>query len=178
MVYDHLKNVHLYFPLSERIENALRYCSETNFANMEPGKYEVEGENIYALVSEYNTKPSTSGKWEAHKKYIDIQIMISGKEKMGFTESQKVIVINEYDSEKDCTIYKGEGNFLIADEKHFAIFFPTDIHMPGMAINIPKAVKKVVVKVRTEYQDPVEDAVEDINEEIKPEESEATKSEE
>ena len=67
---------------------------------------------------------------------------------MGFTETSKVIVLEEYNEEKDYAIYKGEGNFLIAEEGHFAIFFPSDIHMPSMAINIPKEVKKVVVKVR------------------------------
>ncbi|MEW6702028.1 MAG: YhcH/YjgK/YiaL family protein, partial [Bacteroidota bacterium] len=99
------------------------------------------------LVQSYNTKPFTAVKWEAHKKYIDIQYIVEGKEKIGFTESAKVIMLEEYNEEKDCTVYKGDGNFLIADEENFAIFYPTDIHMTRIAINIPKQVKKVVVKI-------------------------------
>lgn len=151
MIFDQLKNAPLYFPLGERIARALQYLAQTDFTNVEPGTYEIDGENIFAIVQEYNTKPSSSAKWEAHKKYIDIQYMVSGKEKMGFTDSQKVIVLQEYRQGNDITIYKGEGNFLIAEEGHFAIFFPTDIHMPQLALNIPKEVKKVVVKVRTDF---------------------------
>jgi YhcH/YjgK/YiaL family protein len=151
MIFDRLKNAQQYFPLGERIEKALHYLSTTDFTNVEPGTYEIDGENIFAIVQEYNTKPSSSAKWEAHKKYIDIQYMVSGKEKMGFTDSQKVIVLQEYHQGNDIILYKGEGNFLIADEGHFAIFFPSDIHMPQLALNIPKEVKKVVVKVRTDF---------------------------
>ena len=150
MVFDRLKNANNYFQLGEKIAKALQYLSQTDFTNMEPGKYEIDGENIFALVQTYNTKPYSAGKWEAHKKYLDIQYIVSGKEKIGFTETTKVIVMEEYNEENDYTIFKGEGNFLIADEGHFAIFFPSDVHMPGMAINIPKEVRKVVVKVRTD----------------------------
>jgi YhcH/YjgK/YiaL family protein len=178
MVFDRLKNANQYFPLGEKITIALQYLSQTDFTNVEPGKYEIDGENIFALVQTYNTKPFGAGKWEAHKKYIDVQYIVSGKEKMGFTETTKVIIMEEYDEEKDCAIYKGEGNFLITDEGHFAIFFPSDVHMPGMAINIPKEVKKVVVKVKTEFAvsslqstiEPVERTIDELEptEEIKP----------
>jgi YhcH/YjgK/YiaL family protein len=151
MIFDRLKNAEQYFPLGEKIEKALHYLSNTDFTNVEPGTYEIDGENIFAIVQLYNTKPSSSAKWEAHKKYIDIQYMVAGKEKMGFTDSKKVIVLQEYHAGNDISLYKGEGNFLTADEGQFAIFFPTDIHMPQLALNIPHEVKKVVVKVRTDF---------------------------
>jgi len=151
MIFDRIKNAQQYFSLGENIEKALTYLASTDFTALEPGKYEIDGENVFALVQEYNTRPYSAGKWESHRKYIDVQYIVSGKEKMGFTESTKVIVMEDYNDEKDCTIYKGEGNFIIIEEGHFAIFFPTDIHMPSMAINIPREVKKVVVKVKTEF---------------------------
>lgn len=151
MVFDRLKNAQQYFPLGERIEKALKYLVDTDFENVEPGTYEIDGENIFAIVQLYNTKPSSSTKWESHRKYIDIQYMVSGKEKIGFTDSQRMITLQEYHAGNDISLHKGEGNYLIADEGHFAIFFPVDIHMPRVAINIPHEVKKVVVKVRTDY---------------------------
>lgn len=66
------------------------------------------------------------------------------------------MILEEYDNRKDVAIYKGEGHFVNLEEKHFLILFPTDVHMPGIAINIPKAVKKVVVKVSTDYLEPQE----------------------
>lgn len=151
MIFDQLKNAHLYSPLGERIAKAFEYLAQTDFTNVEPGKYEVDGENIFAIVQQYNTRPASTAKWEAHKKYIDIQYIFSGKEKMGFTEARKVIVLQNYHPNNDITIYKGEGNYLIAEEGQFALFFPTDIHMPQLALNIPREVKKVVMKVRTDF---------------------------
>jgi len=168
MVFDQLKNAHLYFPLGERIAKALQYLANTDFKNVEPGTYEIDGENIFAIVQLYNTKPSSITKWESHKKYIDIQYMVSGKEKMGFTDSKKVIVMQPYHPGNDVAFHKGEGNFLIADEGQFAIFFPTDIHMPQLALNIPHEVKKVVIKVRTDF---VVESKETIENETQSEES-------
>lgn len=153
MIFDNIKNASLYFSLDEKIKKALEYLSTTNFENVEPGNYEIDGDNIFAIVQEYQNKPFSSGKWESHKKYIDIQFIVSGAEKIGFTESKKVITIQEYDSGKDVTIHKGEGQFINVEQNHFMILFPSDIHMPGIAINIPKPVKKVVVKVRTNFEE-------------------------
>lgn len=160
MILDQLKNVKLYFSLGEKIERALQYLGKTDFSNLEQGKYEIDGDNIYALVSIYNTKPLSSVKWEAHKKYIDIQYVASGKEKIGFTSTDKVIPLEEYSENNDCTIYKGDGNYIIVDEGSFAIFFPTDVHMPGISINIPKEVKKVVIKVKVEGIESNEEKIE------------------
>ena len=162
MIFDNLKNAHLYFSLGEKIQKALTYLQTTNFLTVEPGTYDIDGTDVYAIVSEYNTKPLSSGRWEAHKKYIDVQYVFEGKEKIGFTESKKVMLLEEYDNRKDVAIYKGEGHFLNAEENHFFIFFPTDIHMPGIAINIPKAVKKVVVKVSTDFIEPQEEAMQEV----------------
>ncbi len=154
MIYDNLKNAQIYFPLGEKIQKALTYLQTTDFSTIAPGTYDIVGTDVYAIISEYNTKPLSSGKWESHKKYIDVQYVYEGKERIGFSESKKMMVLEEYDNRKDLTIYKGEGHFVNVEENHFLIFFPTDVHMPGMAINIPKAVKKVVVKVSTDYIEP------------------------
>ena len=150
MVYDNIKHASSYYSLGERISKALQYLEQTDFSNVEPGKYEIDGDNVFAIVQLNNTKPTSACKWESHKKYIDIQFIVAGQEKMGFSESAKVFVVEGYNKNKDCTIYKGNGNFLIANEGHFALFFPADVHMPGMAINIPKEIKKVVMKVKVE----------------------------
>lgn len=150
MIFDQLKNANLYFSLGKRIQTAFEYLLNTNLESLEPGKYEIEGENIYAVVQCYDTKPVTAGKWEAHKKYIDIQYIVSGKEKMGYSNQIKMIVTEEYNEDKDVMFLKGEGNFLIAESGYFALFFPSDVHMPGIAVNLSTPVKKVVVKVKVE----------------------------
>ncbi len=150
MILDQLKNAHLYFALGKNFETGFQYLLNTNFENAEPGKYEIDGENVYAIIQEYNSKPLTAGKWEAHKKYADIQMIIDGKEKMGFSNSQKMIVTQEYHEEKDIMFLKGEGNFIQVEAGSFALFFPTDIHMPGIAVNLSTPIKKVVIKVKVQ----------------------------
>ncbi|MBS3946379.1 MAG: YhcH/YjgK/YiaL family protein [Melioribacter sp.] len=150
MIFDQLKNTELYFQINNRFRKAFDYLKSNDFNNIEPGKYEIDGEDIYAIVQQYDTKPMSSGKWEAHKKYIDIQFMVSGKEKMGYSHKNKMIVTHEYNSDKDALYLKGEGNFLVAEAGYFAIFFPTDVHMPCIAINLSTPVKKVVIKVMSD----------------------------
>jgi len=163
MIFDQLKNSEIYFPINEKFKKAFDYLKSVDFTNTEPGKYEIEGEDIYAIVQQYDTKPLTSAKWEAHKKYIDIQYIVSGKEKMGYSHKSKMIITQEYNEEKDALYLKGEGNFLTAETGYFAIFFPSDVHMPGIALNLSTPVKKVVVKVKTDLvesepqQEPAED---------------------
>lgn len=154
MIFDQLKNAHLYFPLGERVQKALEYLTATDFTGIEPGKYEIDGDEIYSVVSQYDTKPITAGKWEAHKRYLDIQVVLEGKEKIGYTFSNKVIVTQPYDEYKDIMFLKGEGNFLTAEPGYFTILFPSDIHMPSIAVNLSTPVKKVVLKVKVDI--PVE----------------------
>jgi YhcH/YjgK/YiaL family protein len=150
MIFDQLKHAQIYFHLGARVQKALEYLLNTDFKTIEPGKYEIDGDEIYAVISQYDTKPASSGRWEAHKRYLDIQYVVEGKEKIGYSFSNKMIVTQNYDEHKDIMFLKGEGQFLTVDAGYLAILFPSDIHMPGIAINISSPVKKVVVKVKVD----------------------------
>ena len=115
---------------------------------MELGKYEIDGDNIFALVNEYNTKDESEGKLEAHKKYIDVQFVAKGSELMGYAPLENQKVIDEYSEQNDITFFSGEKSFTQVDEGMFAIFFPTDVHLPGIKVNEKSYVKKVVIKVK------------------------------
>ncbi len=166
MIFDQLKHAEIYFPLGERVRKAFEYLQTTDFKSVEPGKYSIDGDEIYAVVSQYDTKPITSGKWEAHKNYLDIQLVIEGKEKIGYSFLSKMIVTQDYNEEKDIMFLKGEGQFLTVDAGYFAVFFPSDIHMPGIALNISTPVKKVVVKVKVDL--PVEKPASEVLDETPP----------
>jgi YhcH/YjgK/YiaL family protein len=148
MIIDKLSNSHLYSSLGEKINKALAYLKQTDFSNMELGKYEIDGDNIFALVNEYNTKDESEGKLEAHKKYIDVQFVVNGSELMGYATFQNQKVINEYNEQSDIIFFEGERSFIKVDEGMFAIFYPTDLHMPGIKVQKSEYVKKVVIKVK------------------------------
>jgi len=124
------------------------YLKETDFSKMELGKYEIDGDNIFALVNEYNTKDESEGKLEAHKKYIDVQFVAKGRELMGYTPLENQKVIDKYNEQNDITFFTGDKSFTQVDEGMFAIFFPTDVHLPGIKVNEKSYVKKVVIKVK------------------------------
>jgi YhcH/YjgK/YiaL family protein len=148
MIIDKLSNSHLYSELNERINKAFAYLKQTDFSEMELGKYEIDGDNIFALVNEYNTKDESEGKLEAHKRYIDVQFVAKGSELMGYSPLENQKVIDEYNEQNDITFFTGEKSFTKVDEGMFAIFFPTDVHLPGIKVNEKSYVKKVVIKVK------------------------------
>ena len=135
MIIDKLSNSQLYSGLGERIDKAFAYLKETDFSKMELGKYDINGENIFALVNEYNTKDESEGKLEAHKKYIDVQFVAKGSELMGYAPLVNQKIIDEYNEQNDITFFSGEKSFTQVNEGMFAIFFPTDIHLPGIKVN-------------------------------------------
>ena len=149
MIIDKIENAHLYKNISERINKSFEYIRTTDLKNLPAGKYPIDGENIFALVSEYQTKPEQEGKLEAHKKYIDVQYVISGEELMGYAPLGGQKVLDPYKEENDIVFYTGDKSFTKVSEGMFAIFFPEDVHMPGIASGKSSSVKKLVIKVRT-----------------------------
>lgn len=147
MIIDKLCNAEQYYGLSDRIEKALRYLQNTDLENIKIGKYEIDGKNIFLVVSEYEAKNIEQGKWEGHRKYLDIQYVVSGKEKIGYADINSMKTMGEYNEEKDILFFEGEGDLLLVNEGTFALFAPQDVHMPGIKVNSGQHVKKIVVKI-------------------------------
>ena len=151
MVLDKLENIDKYSGLGERISKALLFLKQNNFQEMKDGRYEIDGENIYASVMRYKTKPAENGKWESHKKYIDVQFVADGSERIGYSNLSGMTVNENYSEEKDVQFLIGEGDFITAEKGTFVILFPQDVHMPGISIdNRQSDVTKVVVKVKVD----------------------------
>lgn len=146
MIIDRLKNASLYFGVHKRLELAFKYLQNTDFSEVEPGRYEIEGTDIYALVQKYESKPKEKGRWEAHRRYMDIQYIWEGEELFGYAFIDDLININ-YDENKDFVTLEGKGDFFTLSAGSFVIVAPQDAHMPGLAISESRPVKKVVVKV-------------------------------
>ena len=147
MILDNIKNASLYSGLNPRIEAALEWLQSQDFSQLEPGKIDIKGDELYALVNEYNTSKKEERFWEAHRKYIDIQFIVSGSEMMGYAGIDTLTPSSQYDEEKDFCKLDGDGSFVIAKAGTFAIFYPQDAHMPNLIFGSSEPVKKVVVKV-------------------------------
>lgn len=151
MVFDSITNYKKHAGLSPRIGRALAIAAETDFDKLASGKYSVDGENLFYMVQRYDTAPIVE-KVEAHRKYIDIQYMAKGEERLGVASIQGLKVHTPYSEEKDVEFFEaGTGiRYIDAKEGMFVIFWPGDAHMPGRQIGEPKQVTKVVFKIRVD----------------------------
>jgi len=147
MIIDHLKNASQYAGADKRLVAALQYLQDTDLHSVPPGRYEIEGSDVFALVQEYESKPKNQGKWEAHRQYIDVQYVARGAELMGYAHLDR-LKPGAYDASRDFLPLEGEGDFFEMREGTFVILSSQDAHMPGIAVPLPQPVKKVVVKVR------------------------------
>jgi biofilm protein TabA len=132
--------------LTQRFAQAFHFLQTTDLENAAPGRVDIDGDLIFALIQEYNTKPLEQGFWEAHRKYIDIQYVVSGEEHMGYANLAQ-LTAGDYDESKDFLPLHGQGSFIRLPAGMFTLFMPEDAHMPGMAVDQPQPVKKVVVKI-------------------------------
>ena len=148
MIIDSLGNAELYYGINKRIISALEYLKHTDFENIENGKHFINGEKIYALVNDYMTKDKAEVKSESHRKYIDVQYVAKGCELIGYAPLADRVPFKEYDEEKDFLLFDIEPSFFKLNSGMFAILFPDDIHMPGIAGDKPSEVRKIVVKVK------------------------------
>ena len=149
MIADTLKNRYLYESISPKIKTALEYIADTDFSKMEPGKYELDGANLFVLVQEYDSVPREQGLWECHQKYIDIQYIAEGVEQIGVNNIDNMQVTTEYNTEKDVAFLNGAGDYVTFSKGSYGIFFPEDAHQPRIAPeNFSEKVKKVVIKIK------------------------------
>lgn len=149
MISDKIENRDLYSSLSLRIKAGLEYLGTTNFSVLDEGRYDIDGDNVFALVQEYDTIPMEEAKWECHQNYIDIQFIVEGTEQIGFGSTDNMEVMTEYNPEMDLAFLKGEGDYATLTKGFFGVYFPHDAHKPKVAPgNVPGQVKKVVVKIK------------------------------
>jgi YhcH/YjgK/YiaL family protein len=148
MIYDKVENASRYAAVSARVAKGLQYIQNTDFTRMEPGKHEIDGEDLFAVINEYETKEEKDCVLEAHRKYLDIQYMLSGSELIGISTLYKQEPVKAYSDANDYALYSDKLFFVQLKAGTFTIFFPEDLHMPGVIDKSPVKVRKVIVKVR------------------------------
>ena len=147
MVYDNLQNIEIYKGLSADINEGLLSIKNADPA-IAKGVYPINS-RVKAIVSEYETKSVNEYGYEAHKKFIDIQCVLMGQEKVCCLPIEGLKETVTYVEGKDAAFYdtNSQAKEMLIGNGYFAIFYPQDGHMPQLCIDKPQMVKKVVVKV-------------------------------
>ena len=148
MIFDSLKNAELYYTLSTNIKKGLMFLQNTpDLHNFPVGRVEIDGDNVFALVQEYETKDFNEDKWEAHKKYFDIQFIVSGTEEIKVSRIEEMKLNTSYQPDGDYWLFSGKGNGIIITKNQFVILSPEEVHQPGViADNKSNMIKKIIVK--------------------------------
>lgn len=129
-------------------DKAFAYLKETDLERVAPGKYLLDGDSLYVSVTEGPDYPYEQTEWESHRRMIDIQYIVRGKEKIGVVNLSEATVTKPYNDKKDVAGYLAEGKIYVAEPGTMYIFFPTDVHRPSIKVDKYDVVKKVVIKVR------------------------------
>ena len=144
MILDTLDNLEKYVSLNPLFPQTIEYLKNTDLNALEEGQVKVLGDDIIVNVSQTLPKVKEDAKLETHRKYVDIQIPLSGYEIMGYTSAND-LPMAEYDAEKDVTFYEGLAeNYFTVKPGMFTIFFPQDGHAPAITNT---GVKKIIVKI-------------------------------
>jgi len=150
MILDQLSASAAYESLHPLFPKAFAYLRSFD-AQTEDGKYELQGQDLVAIVQRYRTAPSSEKLWEAHQVYGDIQVVYQGLEHCGHADQKSLVVTKPYVAEKDVEKYAAPTAptaLLTLGRGNFAVFHPQDGHQPGVQVDAPGEILKVVIKFR------------------------------
>ncbi len=148
MIFDHIDHVDTYTGIDQRIWKGLELLKTQDFSQMEVGRYEVEGSDLFFMVQAYQSK-TENYKTEAHEKYVDIQYLYGGVEHMGVAPLTANLAPTISKPEKDVYFYDTDVDMVTMTPNTFMVLWPQDLHTPGVAVDgLSVPCKKIVVKVK------------------------------
>lgn len=148
MIIDKVENMPMYYGVNAAFEKIYAFLAEYKASPKPDGKYELDGDRLFVSVSSYDTVSPQGRLPEAHRKYADVQVMLSGRELIGWAplngmKQESGDLING-----DCAFFSGGTlSNLLLDEDIFALFMPQDAHMPCLAVDGSEKITKAVFKV-------------------------------
>jgi YhcH/YjgK/YiaL family protein len=137
------------------LERAFEFLTRTDLAALPLGRTDIEGSDVFLTISEAETRSPEQVKFEAHRRYIDIQLVVRGQESIGYAPVAALTTSEPYDASKDIEFFSvpQESTTLALHAGDFAVFAPGDGHRPSLHLDGPHVSRKVVVKVSVAYRD-------------------------
>lgn len=149
MILDKIENYKAYFNLHHRLLKAFEYLINTDLNVLPLGRIDISGDEFFILVNNYKTKKNELNLLEAHKKYMDLHYIFQGEEIIDYELLQNQEVKKAYDQKEDYILYQATESIPIKLSRgEFTLFFPGDLHLPGIWANgVSENVKKIVCKI-------------------------------
>ncbi len=153
MIFDKIENISDYFeelPLLKKVED---FVVDFKNGKLADGTYEIDGKRVFAMVQSYRTRQQTHEMmFEAHKKYIDLQYIVNGIEKIRWARLDSVDLVEEkYSTGGDIAFYEGDAMFDFTLTKGtFLLLYPEDAHLPGLSAQKDVNVRKIVFIIQVD----------------------------
>jgi biofilm protein TabA len=149
MIVDSLTQYHLYQGKHELLDKAIEYIKKADFSSLTPKTYEVNGDELFFNLIEYETKPEEERFWESHKKYIDLHYLLEGTELIGYEQFERLGIKQDYDENDDYYLLEGNVHSKVQLQKgDFMVLYPNDAHMTAIKVKESEKVRKIVFKVQ------------------------------
>ena len=149
MIVTDLEHASGQIALTPALQKAFDFLRQLHGQTPADGRAEIDGQQVYALFQSYETRGGEP-KFEAHRKYLDIQYVAAGEEVIGWAFIDSMAVDVPYDEAKDVClghVSPSEMTPVRLSAGQLAVLYPSDAHAPKLAAGAPVAVKKIVVKV-------------------------------
>lgn len=135
--------------LSARMRTAYAFLRESDLTSLPLGRFDIDGDEVFANVQEYDTVPCSEKQMEAHRRYYDVQFVVSGEELLQYAPLENLVPVGDFDEESDFGLYETPSTCsdVMLRAGDLAILAPEDAHKPGCVGVTPCHVRKIVVKV-------------------------------
>jgi biofilm protein TabA len=153
MIVAYLDKVEQQILMTSEFQKAFDFLRCHDIEGLADGKVEIDGSKVFALVQRYITNAADIIRFEHHRKYIDIQYIVSGEEIIGWAPAELMAITENYvDKDDICfgAVARKQITLLHLKAGQLAVFFPEDGHAPRLAHNTPSPVLKIVIKVAVE----------------------------
>lgn len=148
MVFGNIRDLKDYSWLEEEVLKCFQYAEEHDLLGYEKGSHEINGEDLFVNIVEYETTTPENRFWEAHRKYLDLHLMLKGPEQIdvNFIDNMEQ---KEFVDKDDFLPLEGDANSHVVLEKgDFLLCYPKDAHRTAVAVDKPVVIKKAIFKIR------------------------------
>jgi len=146
MILDTLARADRYSALHPLFARAFAFLRQTDLDALAPGRYTIDGEQLFAIVEHCTGRARAEAQLECHRRYIDIQLVLEGTDEMGWKALAECLSpATDYDAARDIRFFSDVPSSWIATPAgSFCLFFPDDAHAPLVSSGF---IRKVVVKI-------------------------------
>jgi YhcH/YjgK/YiaL family protein len=148
MIFDHMDQAHRYTSLHPLFAQAFAFLRTADLSKLKPGRNEIDGDKLFVMFDQKPGRGRSGARLESHRKYIDIQLTMSGAEEIGWKRTGLCNEITEpFKPDGDIQFYGDAPIAWVAvPPKHFTIFWPEDAHAPlGGTGDLEKLIVKIAV---------------------------------